>query len=156
MSPTPDHPAPENQSGVPSDARSDIRPALESGQTPAPSSDISSPQSRPRSAPASFDAVVRSRVLPRVSFRAMMIWTAVAAVVATVARSAGDGATLARAMMAAIVLLVVFFLLASAAFLLSWMTARLTIGDVDNVLQGNPFADDQLPPQFIKPREPIQ
>jgi hypothetical protein len=100
--------------------------------------------------------IVRSRVLPRVSFRAMMLLTTVAAILATVARSAGDGATLAKAMMFGVAAVFVFFLLASMAFFLSWLTAKLVVGKFDNAREGNPFAADQLPPQLLKPREPEQ
>ncbi|MFG0287581.1 MAG: hypothetical protein ACF8CQ_05390 [Rhodopirellula sp. JB044] len=100
--------------------------------------------------------IVRSRVLPRISFRAMMIGTVVAAVIAAISRAAGDGATFAKAVMVAIVMTAFFFLLAAVAFLMSWATAKLVIGDVDNAREGNPFAKDQLPPQLLKPREPEQ
>jgi len=98
--------------------------------------------------------IVRSRVLPRVSFRAAMGWTVIAALIAAVARAAGDGATFAKAVIVALALLGVFFLLASLAFLMSWATAKLVIGKFDNAREGNPFAKDQLPPQLLKPREP--
>lgn len=106
--------------------------------------------------PASMDPVVRSRVLPRISFRSIMGFTVVAAVIAAVARSAGDGATFAKAVIVAISLLAFFFLLSALAFLLSWITARLMVGQFDNAREGNPFAKDQLPPQLLKPREPEQ
>ncbi|MBB3205146.1 hypothetical protein FHS27_000913 [Rhodopirellula rubra] len=104
--------------------------------------------------PSSMQPIVRSRVLPRVSFRAMMVWTVIAAVIAAVARAAGDGATFAKAVTAAVVSIAFFFLLAGFAFLMSWATAKLVIGKFDNSREGNPFAKDQLPPQLLKPREP--
>ncbi|WP_246112951.1 hypothetical protein [Allorhodopirellula solitaria] len=107
----------------------------------------------PSSAPSSMEPVVRSRVLPRISFRTLMIGTVVAAVIAAIARAAGDGATFAKAVTVAIALLGLFFLLAAGAFLLAWLTARLAIGRFDNTREGNPFAKDQLPPQLLKPRE---
>lgn len=106
--------------------------------------------------PSSMDPIVRSRVMPRISFRTMMGVTVVAAVIAAIARAAGDGATLARAIVVALLLLAFFFTLASVAFVLAWMTARLTIGRFDNAREGNPFAKDQMPPQLLKPREPAQ
>lgn len=101
-----------------------------------------------------MDPIVRSRVLPRVSFRATMVLTFVAAMIAAVARSAGDGATFAKAVIVALLLFAFFFCLSSVAFLLSWVTARMMIGRFDNAREGNPFAKDQLPPQLLKPREP--
>ena len=106
--------------------------------------------------PSSMDPVIRSRVLPRISFRSVMALTVVAAVIAAVARAAGDGATFAKAFIVALAFLTAFFLLAIFSFILSWITARLTIGRFDNAREGNPFAKDQLPPQLLKPREPEQ
>lgn len=97
--------------------------------------------------------IIRSRVLPRISFRAVMLWTVIAALIAALARAAGDGATFAKAVVAAIVMLGLFFLLAGCAFVLAWLTARLVVGKFDNAREGNPFAQDQLPPQLLKPRE---
>lgn len=100
--------------------------------------------------------IVRSRVLPRISFRALMLWTVMAALIAALARAAGDGATFAKAVVVAIAMLGLFFLLAGCAFVLAWLTARLVVGEFDNAREGNPFAQDQLPPQLLKPREPEQ
>ncbi len=82
-----------------------------------------------------------------------MLWTAVAALIAAISRAAGDGATFAKAVMVAISMLVLFFIVATCAFLISWLTARLVVGEFDNAREGNPFAQDQLPPQLLKPRE---
>lgn len=101
-----------------------------------------------------MDPIVRSRVLPRVSFRAVMGLTLIAAIIAAVARTAGGGATFAKAFIVALIFLTLFFFLASVAFVLSWVTARMMIGRFDNNREGNPFAKDQLPPQLLKPREP--
>ncbi|MCM2370877.1 hypothetical protein [Aporhodopirellula aestuarii] len=106
--------------------------------------------------PSSMQPIVRSRVLPRVSFRSMMIATVIAAVIAAVARAAGDGATFAKASIAAGCFFALFFVFAALAFLMSWATAKLVIGRFDNAREGSPFAKDQLPPQLLKPREPEQ
>lgn len=110
----------------------------------------------PQPTPSSMEPIVRSRVLPRISFRAMMLGTVIAALIAALARAAGDGATFAKAVVIAIGLLALFFLLAACAFVLAWLTARLVIGEFDNAREGNPFAQDQLPPQLLKPRETQQ
>lgn len=83
----------------------------------------------------------------------MMLWTVVAALIAALARAAGDGTKFAIAVMVAIAMFALFFTFAGCAFLISWLTARLVIGEFDNARQGNPFAKDQLPPQLLKPRE---
>jgi len=84
----------------------------------------------------------------------MMGLTAVAALLATTARSAGDGGTFAKAFLVLAAVPLLFFLLAGLAFLLSLVTAHLVLGKVANSLQGNPFAEQQLPPQQLKPRDP--
>ncbi|MCC9656801.1 hypothetical protein [Rhodopirellula halodulae] len=101
----------------------------------------------------SIQPVIRSRVLPRISFRMMMLLTAMAAVLAAVTRAAGNGAIFAKAVLAFVGVLAVFTAMAALAFLVSWSVARMTIGRVDQSRQGSPFAKDQLPPQLLKPRE---
>ncbi|KLU02103.1 putative transmembrane protein [Rhodopirellula islandica] len=101
----------------------------------------------------SIQPVIRSRVLPRISFRMMMAITAVAALLAAITRAAGNGAVFAKAALAALGFFAAFFAIAAFAFLVSWLVARLTIGRVDQSRQGSPFAKDELPPQLLKPRE---
>lgn len=101
----------------------------------------------------SMQPVIRSRVLPRISFRMMMLVTALAAVLAATTRAAGNGAVFAKGALAMVGFVAVFFAMSSFAFLVSWMTARLTVERVDNSREGSPFAQDQLPPQQLKPRE---
>ncbi|WP_461505875.1 hypothetical protein [Rhodopirellula baltica] len=101
----------------------------------------------------SIQPVIRSRVLPRVSFRMMMAITALAAILAAITRAAGNGAVFAKAALAVVGVFVLFFAMAACAFLVSWLVARLTIGRVDQSRQGSPFARDELPPQLLQPRE---
>lgn len=100
--------------------------------------------------------VLRSRVLPRISFRAMMAITFLAAILATTARAAGDGATFAKAVISAVGFVAIFFILAIGSFLVSWLVARLIHNKANDSYQGSPFASGSLPPQIIKPREPVQ
>lgn len=79
--------------------------------------------------------------------------TVVSAVIASISRAAGDGATLAKAIVTAFVLVAIFFALLAIAFVLSWASAKLIYGKFDNAREGSPFAAEQLPPQQLKPRE---
>lgn len=85
----------------------------------------------------------------------MLVTTVVAAGLFATARLAGDGAVFGKAVLVMVCLLAAFFGLAVIAFLMSWVAARLVIGKVDPTLHGNPFADGNLPPQQIQPREPV-
>lgn len=152
--------------------------------------------------PTSAEPILRSRLLPRISFRTMMLLTALCAVIATVARAAGDGGSVAKGLLAALILVACLFLAFSVLFLFSWFMsvigqyrrnvgigiAVITIGLVVVVNLGlmipylvdwyvialltsiafvlivvpasepysgpqNPFAEGQLPPQILPPRE---
>ena len=145
----------------------------------------------------SVEPVLRSRLLPRISFRMMMLLTAFCAVIAALARVAGNGGELAASIMAALAFLAAVFAAFALLFLFSWCVAvirkpsgyaAIAIGcgmiltelmgfplmgrfaEVFLILTGlflmfvparfneesirsNPFADGQLPPQIIPPRE---
>ncbi|MEM6779281.1 MAG: hypothetical protein AAF670_16630 [Planctomycetota bacterium] len=98
--------------------------------------------------------ILRSRLLPRISFRSLLGATVLAAAIAAMARAAGNGVVALRAVLAGLAILISFMMLSILAFLVSWMIARLIHGRASDALQGNPFAKDNLPPQQIKPRDP--
>ena len=102
----------------------------------------------------SVEPAVRSRLLPRISFRVIFGITALAAIVYALARLAGQGGTLALSIMLALAFLIACFAAFFAAFLLAWCIALLTVQDRDDLAEGSPFASDQLPPQLLPPREP--
>lgn len=150
----------------------------------------------------SVEPIVRSRLLPRISFRMMLLLTTFSAVIAAIARVAGNGGELASAVMMTLTFIVacfgafaILFLFAwsiavirkqsgIAALLLSALVAALKIMTIIGVplpfsvswylaflllvvglvlllvplresddLVGNPFAEGQLPPQILPPRE---
>ncbi|WP_146521696.1 hypothetical protein [Stieleria varia] len=72
----------------------------------------------------SVEPIVRSRLLPRVSFRSMMILMAVSAVVLAVARSANQGGIYATAAVMGLVFLLGTVIVLSAVFLLAWAVAH--------------------------------
>lgn len=155
--------------------------------------------------PNSSEPILRSRLLPRVSFRMMLLLTAVAAVVAAVARAAGDGGAIARGFMSSIIFIAALAIAFSLVFLVCWVAS--IIGDFRSLIgltllfaaivitvlllvgaqqmapilinaytvillvpigvvlglvpvrdqskdSQNPFAEDQLPPQILPPRNP--
>jgi hypothetical protein len=144
----------------------------------------------------SVEPVLRSRLLPRISFKVMLFLTTFSAVVAAVARIAGNGGELAKAVMTSIGFVAACFAAFAILFLISWSVAvarkqsgvgafafsvlllaaeqlGLTVGGIflpmlfiaaglflilvpvreteEHV--GNPFAEGQLPPQILPPRE---
>lgn len=101
----------------------------------------------------SVEPVLRSRLLPRVSFRFVFLLTAIAAVIAAVARAAGGGMAGARALLIAGGFLVVCFVLFVLLFLICWLISSLWYQGESETAKGSPFADGQLPPQILPPRE---
>ena len=101
----------------------------------------------------SVEPVVVSRLLPKVSFRFLFALTTIAALIAAVARAAGKGGALANATIVAFIFIVLCFLLFAILFLVSWAVSSLWSEGETDMLDGSPFADGQLPPQILPPRE---
>lgn len=101
----------------------------------------------------SVEPVVRSRLLPRFSFRLILALTAVCAVIATVGKAAGGGSAVASAAVVALGFIAVFFALSAVLFFVCWLVAILWYEGDPDVGHGSPFADGQLPPQMLPPRE---
>jgi hypothetical protein len=101
----------------------------------------------------SVEPVLRSRLLPRVSFRLLLALTALAAVIAALARAAGAGVALAHAAMAGLLFVAVCMGLFTLLFLVAWSISRLWFEGESEALHGSPFAEGQLPPQILPPRE---
>ncbi|TWU21529.1 hypothetical protein Pla52o_37160 [Novipirellula galeiformis] len=108
----------------------------------------------PSDKPSSAQPVVPSRMLPRVSFRLVFAITTLSAIVAALARQAGDGGALATAVMTALLVPAICFALFAMLFLFAWAITSLWFqGDDQDTLHGSPFAAGQLPPQIMPPRE---
>ncbi|MGI9474191.1 MAG: hypothetical protein ACR2NZ_21805 [Rubripirellula sp.] len=101
----------------------------------------------------SVEPVLKSRLLPRVSFRFMLLMTTLAAVIAAVAKVAGEGDAFAYAVIVGVSFLGACFALFALLFLLTWSVSSLWYRDSFDTHLGNPFADGQLPPQILPPRE---
>ncbi len=101
----------------------------------------------------SVEPVLRSRLLPRVSFRLLFGLTTLAAIIAAVARAAGEGGALANAVMVSLGFIVACFLLFAILFFFSWLVSSLWYQGEPDALDGSPFASGQLPPQILPPRE---
>ncbi|TWT76312.1 hypothetical protein CA13_68050 [Planctomycetes bacterium CA13] len=110
--------------------------------------------SKKRTAPASVQPVLRSRMLPRISFRFVFVLTTFAAIIYAIARSAGSGVALAKAVIVALAVPAICFGLFVILFLLSWAVSAIWYeANTEDTLQGSPFAEGQLPPQILPPRE---
>ena len=101
----------------------------------------------------SIEPVLRSRLLPRVSSRLLFALTTLAAIIAAVARIAGQGGALANGVMVSFGFLGVCFLLFALLFLISWSVSSLWYEGEPEAQDGSPFAEGQLPPQILPPRE---
>ncbi len=105
--------------------------------------------------PSSVQPVLRSRLLPRISFQSLFALTTLSALIASLARVAGDGGALALAVMVAIAFPLSCFLLFAILFLFSWAITFLWYDqEEEDTLKGSPFAAGQLPPQIMPPRDP--
>ncbi|TWU39171.1 hypothetical protein Poly41_19930 [Novipirellula artificiosorum] len=112
------------------------------------------PDAKRNSSPASVQPLLRSRLLPRISFRFVFALTTFAAIVASVARVAGDGGALAKATIVALIYPAVCLCTSVVLFLFAWAITTLWFkADDQDTLHGNPFAEGQLPPQILPPRE---
>ncbi len=147
----------------------------------------------------SVEPIVRSRLLPRISFRTMLVLTTFSAVIAAIARAADNGGELAASVMTALAFPTSCFAAFAVLFLFAWSVAvirkqsgyaALALAAVlsavnlaglslpyltgwflpgllaglglilllvpvreSDDLVGNPFAEGQLPPQILPPRE---
>lgn len=101
----------------------------------------------------SYEPILRSRMLPQVSFRLLLGVTALVAILSTLGRIAGDGGAVARAVLLGLGLLVAVMMLGAVLFLFSWVVATFTLVESEPEKRENPFADGQLPPQTLPPRD---
>lgn len=100
----------------------------------------------------SVERSVRSRLLPKLSFRSVMLTVTLAAFVAWLGRLAWDGHPLPMSLIYALLALVAFFVASLLLFLIAWVPAFLLRHLQSDSREGNPFAADQLPPQILPPR----
>ena len=96
---------------------------------------------------------MRSRMLPRISSRVFFMLTALAALIAAVARAAGSGGAVAFALIVGLGFAAACFALFALLFLIAWGISSLRAPEDPDALEGSPFAEGQLPPQILPPRE---
>jgi hypothetical protein len=96
---------------------------------------------------------LRSRLLPRVSFRFVLALMTLSALIAAVGRAAGEGAATAWAALVAFGFLAACFLLFMLLFLVCWGISLVWYEGEPAAGKGSPFAEGQLPPQILPPRE---
>ncbi len=101
----------------------------------------------------SVEPVLRSRPLPRISFKLALVATTLAAIIAAVARTAGEGGAVAMSVIFMLAFPVACLLLFAVLFLICWSVSLLWYESDDDALHGSPFAEGQLPPQILPPRE---
>ena len=75
------------------------------------------------------------------------------AVLSMLGRWAEEGRALARAVLLCLALPAAVLLLGALLFLFSWIVATLTLDPNPPEVQDSPFAEDQLPPQTLPPRD---
>jgi hypothetical protein len=102
----------------------------------------------------SVDVPLRSQLLPKLSFRFFFGLTLVGAIVAATARAAGSGSEMASGVLAAILFLAMTMAAMVVVFLFSWLIAIFWY-TADDEAPANPFAEGQLPPQILPPKDPV-
>ncbi len=115
------------------------------------SDQVTDPQT---SRPAAVDPEIASRLLPQVSFRLILAVVTLAALAALAGRRAGLGGAFAGAVLAVMAALLATFSGFAVLFLIAWVPAVLGRDRWSEVGKGNPFAEGQLPPQLLPPRDP--
>lgn len=161
-------------------------------------------QLSPSGRESASEPILRSRLLPRISFRSMLVVTTLSAIVIAVAYAADQGGTYASAAAVGMAFALTILAGSIAMFLLSWAVSFLPkpagialivtgvvlavcrvagislgalsmltgtiwllnfqivgwflvlsrIGSEQHLEADNPFAEGQLPPQILAPREP--
>ncbi|MDC0287852.1 hypothetical protein OAL01_00260 [Rubripirellula sp.] len=101
----------------------------------------------------SVEPLLKSRVLPRFSFRFLFAITFACALVGAMVQAAYGGYVIAISLLVLLGSMLSFFVLGFLFFLTLWIMAGLRPrGDVAE--PGSPFADGQLPPQILPPTDP--
>jgi uncharacterized Tic20 family protein len=102
----------------------------------------------------SVEPVLKSRFLPRFSFRFLFLLTFICALVGAILQSAGAGYAVAISAVVSLSYFLVFFALCILLFLVLWSLSFLQRDKADEQNAGSPFAEGQLPPQILPPRNP--
>jgi len=95
-----------------------------------------------------------SRVLPRLSFRLMLVLVTLSAVVAFTVRQAFAGSSIAMALIFVVSNVAISFAFFAILFLIAWIPAVIGRDRLEDLNLGNPFSIDQLPPRVLPPRDP--
>ena len=95
----------------------------------------------------------RSRLLPRIGFRTLFALTTMGAILAAIARAAGNGTVVAKGFLISVGFLAVVFAAFAVFFLFAWIVSLLWYRPSEEIYEGSPFAANQLPPQILPPRD---
>ncbi len=101
----------------------------------------------------SVEPILKSRVLPRFSFRFLFAITFACALIGAMVQAAYGGYIIAISLLVLLGSVLSFFALGFLVFLLLWIIAVLRPPN-DVAEPGSPFADGQLPPQILPPTDP--
>lgn len=99
----------------------------------------------------SIDKPVRSRLLPKLTLGRSLLLVTLFVLLAWLGRTALQGSMIARVILLGLSTLLLFELLSVLLFFVAWLPAVIVSRDSTDTRDGNPFADDQLPPQILPP-----
>jgi len=92
-------------------------------------------------------------MLPRISLGFLFVLTTLGALIAALARVAGQGNALAIAVMMGFGFVALCFVISVLLFLFCRLGSFMKGDVVVDASEGSPFSDGQLPPQILPPRE---
>ncbi len=103
--------------------------------------------------PPATQPILKSRMLPRISLGFFFALTTLGALVAAIARAADQGAALAIAALSSLAFVVTCFAFLAILFFICRLIAYVKGDSISQTSKGSPFAEGQLPPQILPPRE---
>ena len=103
------------------------------------------------------EPVEPSRLLPRVTFRTLFAITTLGALLAALGRVAGFGTAgntraIAVGLLVAVGFLAACLMVFATFYLVAWLISLMWYRATEMPNEGSPFAEDQLPPQILPPR----
>lgn len=123
---------------------------------PAPSLDGPEPTAGPLDEPATAASGPEdSRLLPQYSFRTVAVGLTTLALAAFAYRQSTRGSLWAEALVFATATIGICFFAYAVLFLIAWVPALIVREPWHEADPGNPFAEGQLPPQVLPPRDPV-
>jgi hypothetical protein len=100
----------------------------------------------------SAEKLLRSRLLPQISFKNGLIGVTLTVFLAWMGRLALQGSMFPKVLLLSIGSLIILQAVWSLLFVIAWLPAAFGKIKTDEGREGSPFAANQLPPQIMPPK----